>query len=224
MTLNREEIIAEIDGVLARCGVDPGSPPNESTFDGRGDTWLTENSTACLALLDRLAGPSSSYRQAAQTKLDQKFPLAHDYTLAHLVGVLLAFRADVEAGYTLTLSELVHADVFADFMEMADELVTAGYKDAAAVIAGSVLEEHLRKLAEKHDVDARRPEGSPKKADALNADLGKTGAYNKLEQKSMTAWLDLRNKAAHGHYGDYDVAQVEALIRDVRSLMTRHPA
>jgi len=45
-----------------------------------------------------------------------------------------------------------------------------------------------------------------------------------LEQKSVTAWLDLRNKAAHGHYDDYDHQQVAALIRDVREFLIRNPA
>jgi hypothetical protein len=193
-------------------------------FERSNDAWLAGNATACLALLDRLAGPDSSYRRAAQKKLDEKFPLANAYTLAHLVGVVLAFRADVEAGYTRTLAELVHTDVFADFIEMAEELLASGYKDAAAVIAGSVLEEHLRKLGDKHGVDVQRPDGAPKKAGTLNADLGKAGVYNKLDEKSVTVWLDLRNKAAHGHYKEYDNTHVEALVRDVRSFMSRYPA
>jgi hypothetical protein len=193
-------------------------------YERTSDAWLVERGTACLALLDRLAGPQSSYRRAAQTQLDYKFPIANKYTLAHFVGVVLAFRADVDAGYTRTLAELVHADVFSDFIEMAEELLGSGYKDAAAVIAGSVLEEHLRKLGHKHAVAVERPDGSPRKADTLNADLTKAGVYNKLEQKSVTAWLDLRNNAAHGKYSEYDHGHVGSLIRDVRSFMTRYPA
>jgi hypothetical protein len=45
-----------------------------------------------------------------------------------------------------------------------------------------------------------------------------------LVQKQVTAWLDLRNKAGHEHYEDYDHAQVAALIRDVRDFMVRHEA
>lgn len=107
---------------------------------------------------------------------------------------------------------------------MAEELVSKQYKDPAAVIAGSVLEEHLRKLTQRMGLTVEKPDGTPMKADTLNADLCKAGTYNKLEQKSVTAWLDLRNKAAHGDYTAYDQAHVEALIRDVRAFMTRYPA
>jgi hypothetical protein len=135
-----------------------------------------------------------------------------------------AIRADVEAGYTQTLEELVHADVFSDLLEMAAELQRSGYKDAAAVIAGSTLEEHLRKLAAKHAVSIEKPGGGPKKADTLNADLAGSGAYNKLEQKNVTAWLDLRNSAAHGKYDDYDHKQVAGLVQSIGDFMVRHSA
>jgi hypothetical protein len=58
----------------------------------------------------------------------------------------------------------------------------------------------------------------------LNSDLAKAGVYNKLEQKNVTAWLGLRNDAAHGRYDHYDLSQVVALLRDVRGFLLRHPA
>ena len=74
---------------------------------------------------------------------------------------------------------------------MADYLIQQGYKDQAAVVAGSVLEEHLRKLCDKHGIVVVKADGTPKKADALNSELTAAGAYSKLEQKHDTAWLIL---------------------------------
>ena len=106
---------------------------------------------------------------------------------------------------------------------MADELHAKKYKDAAAVIAGSVLEEHLRKLATANGV-AIATGGNPKRADTINADLAKVPADNKLVQKQVTAWLGIRNAAAHGEYDKYDHGQVAGLITAVRDFMVRHPA
>ncbi len=64
----------------------------------------------------------------------------------------------------------------------------------------------------------------PKKSDLMNSDLAKATAYSKLDQKNVTAWLDLRNKAAHGHYNEYQAAQVGMLISGVRDFITRNPA
>ena len=85
--------------------------------------------------------------------------------------MLQALRTDYECGYLQSVVELVHADVFADFIEMADYLLQQHYKDPAAVVAGSVLEAHLRKLCDKNTIPVVKPDGSPKKADALNSDL-----------------------------------------------------
>lgn len=169
--------------------------------------------------IERLAPASSSYVRELKDARRYSGP----DEVAALAGTLTALRMDYSDGYMRTVEEVVHADLFADFLGMADELVGKGYKDAAAVIAGSVLEEHMRKLAGLHGVPVTVGR-SHKKADTINADLVKAGAYNKLEAKNVTAWLGLRNDAAHGRYDEYDKGQVVALIRDVEAFMARHPA
>jgi hypothetical protein len=139
-------------------------------------------------------------------------------------GTLQALRDDYESGYLQSVVELVHADIFADFLDMADYLIQQGYKDPAAVVAGSVLEEHLRKLCGKQHISAVKADGSPKKADALNSELTAAGAYSKLDQKGVTWWLDLRNKAAHGKYSEYKQDQVMLMIQGVRDFASRYPA
>ena len=64
----------------------------------------------------------------------------------------------------------------------------------------------------------------PKKADRLNADLSAASVISKLDQKNVTAWLDLRNKAAHGRYAEYESPQVNLLIAGVPDFITRNPA
>ncbi|AIY39887.1 hypothetical protein LT85_0727 [Collimonas arenae] len=43
-----------------------------------------------------------------------------------------------------------------------------------------------------------------------------------LDQKSVTAWLDLRNKAAHGKYSEYTKEQVEVMCQGVVNFMARN--
>jgi len=73
-------------------------------------------------------------------------------------------------------------------------------------------------------VSLQTPNGSPKKADTLNADLKKAGLYSALEQKQITAWLGIRNSAAHGDYGDYDETSVKGLIEGIRNFTGKYPA
>jgi hypothetical protein len=145
------------------------------------------------------------------------------------VGILRAVREDVQAGYLVTLRELVHADVFSDFLEMAEYLMDEdhGYKDAAAVLAGGVLEEHLRQLYQRQtmSIEVQTANGTkPKKADTMNADLAAATVYNKNQQKIVTGWLGIRNSAAHAKYGEYTTEQVVSLIGGVRDFIARFPA
>ncbi len=122
--------------------------------------------------------------------------------LEYLTGILAALRSDVDGDYLQSLAELIRADLFSDFLSMAEYLLDGGYKEAAAVLIGGVLEEQLRNLAIKSGVPATV--GSrPIKVDQLNADLARANVYSVLYQKNVTAWLDLRNKAAHGKHAEY---------------------
>lgn len=111
-------------------------------------------------------------------------------------------------------------------LEMATHLLDENYKDAAAVLTGGVLEEHLRQLCRKNQIPVETTvKGStvPKKADTLNADLTGASVYNKLDQKSVTARLDLRNKAAHAQYHEYTEEQVLLMNRAVADFIARSP-
>jgi hypothetical protein len=174
------------------------------------------------ATVDRLAPESSRYRKSANVVLERN-GVSNTYNVPLLSGILQALKADYEAGYLQSLEELVHADVFADFLEMARYLLSEGYKDPAAVLIGGVLEEHLRKLCCKNGIPIEA-NNKPRKADALNSDLTSKNSISKLDQKNVTAWLDLRNKAAHGRYGEYSREQVELLHQSVLDFLTRVPA
>lgn len=196
------------------------SSTNEN-WDGVSTSELSRLITLARAVIERVSGAGSPYQKQSESILARK---VWDGSKAGLMmGVVESLRDDVEAGYLESMKELIHGDLFSDFLEMAHHLLAESYKDAAAVIAGSSLEAHLRNLCEKFNVDTESGP-KPKKAESINQDLAKASAYTKLEQKTITAWLDLRNKAAHGHYGEYVAAQVAVMISGIRDFIIRHPA
>ena len=139
------------------------------------------------------------------------------------VGIARALLSDIQNGYLKSIEELLHSDVFGDYLAMAMHLLEKDYKDAAAVLTGGTLEVHLRNMCSKHNISSER-NGKAKKADDLNSELAKQGVYSKLDQKNVTAWLGLRNNAAHGHYSEYTKDQVALFLQGVRDFITRHPA
>lgn len=212
----------QLDGIVAEYE----EAKTKSQYDDCADVLKEQDVKAlqcrCLAAIDRVVGRSSLYYYSADRILNEKnHAWGH---LAGFIGVVQSLLFDLRNDYLKTLEELIHSDVFADFLEMADHLTDSGYKDAGAVVAGSTLEAHLRKLAAKIGVSVVTSAGKPVKADRLNTEIVKAGGYSKLDQKNVTAWLGLRNDAAHGNYGAYDKSQVKLLVAGIRDFITRNSA
>lgn len=113
---------------------------------------------------------------------------------------------------------MIQAELFDDFMEQAKYLLDNGFHGPAAVLAGCVLEDALRNLCISKSI----PLPPKPKLDTMNADLAKAGAYSLLVQKRVTYLADIRNKAAHGKWGDFSDKDTEAMIQDVRRFMEDH--
>jgi hypothetical protein len=216
-----EIAVAQIDAALEAVDEAQGRAHYDDLSD-LGPELITLT-TLCTATIDRLAPPGSRYMKTLEDTV-QQYPTAPHVVLPAATGVLAALKVDYEAGHLATLPELIHAELFGDFLEMAEHLLGGGYKDAAAVVAGSALEGHLRQLAEKTGVEVTNEDGVPLKADRLNADLAKAKAYEKTDQKAITAWLGLRNDAAHGDYEKYGAGQIGPMIAGIRDFIRRRPA
>jgi hypothetical protein len=211
-----DDALAQLDALLSKY--------NKLKAMHRPESVSSEDIMAMISRLQaaivRLATPTSTY----VSDMERQRTATPGPQLRALVGIVTALRDDIKAGWLASVIELAHADTYSDYLEMAEGLNAQHYKDAAAVIAGTSLEVHLKSLAAKYDISLQTPNGSPKKADTLNADLKKAGIYNALEQKQITAWLGIRNSAAHGHYGDYSAIEVKGLIGGVRNFTAKYAA
>ncbi len=225
------DIIRHIDHVLSECehvlrnNLSPGDL-SQPTYD--------RLIIRIKSVIIRASGENSPYHRSVSGIDNRHFSSINTPTprnkirLNSAVTVLDALKSDISMGFLISISELVNAEIFSDFLEMAEHLLEENYKDPAAVIIGSVLEEHVRKLCTKSGIPIEVPDSRgvlrTKKADSLNSELASASVYNKLDQKNVTAWLDLRNKAAHGQYTEYTKEQVDLLLQSVRDFITRHPA
>ena len=211
--MNTDNILRQLDSVVER-----------RAYSGTKLTsrQITSLITSAQATIERLSPANSAYLSKCNSVLGQEYSI--DYSdvdkLEDLMGIVDALRADYAAGGLLPVQELIRAEVFDDFLEMAQHLLETNYKDPAAVLIGGVLEQHLRKLCAKSAVPIEI-DGNPKRAESMNSDLALKGVYNKLDQKSVTSWLDLRNKAAHAEYEKYSPQQVQIMLLGVRDFVSR---
>jgi len=189
-------------------------PPPNVIGDSRVDLAASQQwSTSTLDLLVNVFGKESEYYKQFQTG----FKHAGYYSDAiRGLAVLKAAWDDYSKGYIIEIKRLIQAEIFDDFLEHATHLYEQGYFQAAAVIAGGVLEDNLRKLCDQNGITL-----PPKpKLDSMNSELAKKGVYNLLIQKRVTALADLRNKAAHAEWSSFVAADVGHMIAQIRDFIT----
>jgi hypothetical protein len=213
--MKTDQIVRQLDALRSRY------QKALKAFDGLSERLPTskrkELLTSSQAAVERLSPSGSFYLTHANELQDAN----EDFRLESLMGIVEALRHDYADGGLAPIQELIRAEVFDDFLEMSEHLLEQGYKDPAAVLVGSVLEQHLRKLCDRASISTLSSDGKPKKADLLNSELAARSVYGKLDQKSVVSWLGLRNDAAHGHYDKYSSEQVCILLLGVRDFMHR---
>jgi len=179
---------------------------------------LTTLSTRAKAAVARIVGINSEYYKDIMKVIQGR---EHEGTRLRLImGTIKGLKNDLENNYLKNLHDVIQSEIFSDYLEMASYLLNEGFKDPSAVIVGSTLEAHLRELCKANSIDIEIENNKgrlvAKKADVMNSELAKKGIYSSAYQKQITAWLDLRNSAAHGHYSNYSVEEIKLMLQGVR--------
>lgn len=205
-----EELIVNGERLVEEASISGSELGHESV------QTLTSVTVRCGQMIDRLYGPNGRYGTMLQSILGTKdFTRIHSNHYAHvaqIVGILKAVKHDMDSGLLVDFRRLVQAELFSDFLEMAEYLANQGYKDASAVLLGAILENALRKISEVRGLDISNANGKPLSMETMNVQLAKDGAYNALVKKQITSWSNLRNDAAHGRYEEYDSGQVNQML------------
>lgn len=205
MDLDREAALAQIDDVLAMEGVGPA---------GR--------LTRLVATILRLVPPSSPYAIQANAMLTSQGSSAT--RLGVVSGALRSLRADIEQGYLTSVEQKTREEIFDDMLSMAEEVSTSALPAPAAFLAGAVLEEHIRKLAEANGIETTKPNGDMVKFENLSQSLVTAEVIRQPERKIIAAWYGQRTEAAHGRFENVVVDEVGRMIQGIREFLVRYPA
>jgi hypothetical protein len=148
--------------------------------------------------------------------------------IERLIGKLRAAQLDLTDGI-LPLEHQIHNKIAIDLMEQAEQLLaegTAGPHEhiPAAVLAGAVLEHFLRMLCTRQSppISLNLDNGNLKTLATLVNDLEKVGFYNTVEKKQLKVWVEIRNAAAHGQFGEFTHEQVVKMIEGIKQFVEDH--
>src|ERR1044072_3022721 len=122
MSIDAKVVLQQIDSVLEEwnnVGHD---------FSDAPDFQTTKFAARLIALIERLTPSGSHYLKNAQSIL-KDYGISNAYGVQLLVGVVQAIREDYAAGYLQAIQELIHSDLFSDFLEMAAYFLEEGYKE-----------------------------------------------------------------------------------------------
>ena len=214
MSATNEALLARVDALLAKGQAVATTEYSSGSADwveyGAYQEWRTQS----LSALVEIVGTDRAYAVEFAKTVRSNSP----YSVKAGTGILRALREDIGNGYLRRLEALVSAEVFTDFLDMAQHLLDTGYKDPAASLAGAVLEDGLRRIATANGVKFTKGDGLAK----LNEKCAQAGVYNALVMKQVAVWTEIRNKADHGHFTEYASADVAGMVPGVSALLAAH--
>jgi len=206
-----QQLLEKAEGVKA---THKPNPPNVIGFPTLDEDVFFEWKSSVENLIVKITGEGSSYYKnfVAQVKNGQRSHVDSG------VGILRALKEDLELGFLSQIKNLVLAEIFTDFLDIANHLLENSYKDPAASLIGAVLEDGLRKIAQKNGVPVK---GSDDIA-ALNTKLADLEIYNRLVQKQIQAWKAIRDSADHGKFDEYKADDVKAMMEGIGRFLTEN--
>lgn len=182
----------------------------------RERSWFLEWQSQTISFLVDVLGRDHIYTRQFASSARANL----DASIEGGLGVLRAVKEDMEYGDLANIRTLVSAEVFSDFLQMAEHLHEVGYKDPAASLAGAVLEDGLRKIATNKNVKLKARED----ISSLNRKIADSGVYNRLVQKKVQVWADIRNSADHGHFNEYTTEDAADMISGVERFLADYLA
>src|SRR5271165_6720419 len=140
-----DELLVQLDGVektktFVRSSITGGRDQVDA------DLLLGWRVSARNLLLQACGRESEHYREFKHTEMNRSMSMSDYRIMQDLKAVFSAAKEDYEGGFLRSVRSFVHAELFDDELEQATELLASGYKAAAVVVAGVVLETTLRKL------------------------------------------------------------------------------
>lgn len=186
-------------------------PPEWAAGDYVKDDIFYQWHAGVLSFLKAVFGDNSTHFQEFQQRCRHS---SYDDALEGQ-SILKAAKEDIEGGYLKKLEDLVAADIFTDFLEMAEYLLEQGYKDSAASLIGAVLEDGLRKIAKKNDITLKIKEN----ISSLNQKIADAKIYNRLVHKQVEVWNEIRDNADHAKFSEYNADSVRGMCSDVRHFL-----
>ncbi len=213
-----DAVVRRITELLAEAqSLRRGSPAGqvlseEHAQDCRG--WLA----AATNIVQRVVpDPNSAYRRSIEKIADSERGFCVHESVGEVSTILANLLRDAKSGLVSSVADHARAEVFDDFLDHAKAYLHEGRKDEAGVIAGVVFEDSLRRVCRKQSI----PEQGVK-LDELISELRKHNTLSATKAKRARVSADVRTKATHAQWDEFDQKDVETTIRFTDEFIAAH--
>ena len=224
-----EEIIKQLEKLYEALICTPGSEASRDLvyFICNYDRWYTRGLQVIKSLSpDRYEDFVILYRNDKRKGIDcstytlsdalkglrkqyEFYPASAATCLAQQISMLKACYDSFDSK-VYDLQTVLQADIFDSEIDSARYLLKNGFLRAAGAICGVVLEKHLAKICENHNLKITKKDPSL----ATYSDALKDIVYDTIEWRRMQRLADLRNLCDHNKDREPTKEEVEELISD----------
>lgn len=174
------------------------------------NSWLTKTKS----IVELTFGQSSPhFKEFSRLTIN---PVSYANQVNAVQGFLVGALDDLEKGFLIGQEFIVAGILFDSVLDEAKQLILAGHKDASAVLTRVVLEDSLRRIARRENID------DTGKASRVNDGLKAGNVYSQPMWRQIQTWLDIGNSAAHGKFDEYTAENVKTMIDGVEQFIAVH--
>ena len=168
--------------------------------------------TSCQNLIKAVYGENSPHYINFTESL--KKCRGYDSEVHTLQGMFKSAKEDFEGGYVFNVDLKISGEVFGDFVVLAKESLTGGYKDVAAVLVTAALEDALKRYANANGLDT----DNRTMAEIINA-LKSKGLVSGVQKSLLEAMPKIRNAALHADWEKISEPEVNSVIGFVEQFL-----
>jgi hypothetical protein len=174
--------------------------------------WLI----AAYHAVTSVCAPGTAYASEAKRIMDsQKGTVS--WRAENMHATLIRLLEDIELGLLASIENSAIAVTFDKFLDHGMEYLNQGRKNEAAVIAGIVFEDTVRRLCRTRTINENGI-----KLDTLITQLVNANVLTALKAKRARAAAALRTSAAHARWDDFTLEDVRPAIEMTREVIASH--
>lgn len=173
--------------------------------------WITAAQNVVHLIVSSSDAP---YRQKADGIARRGVDFVVHHSVSEFASVLKSLLLDSDMGLLASVADNARAEAFDDFLDHAVEYLRLSRKQESGVIAGVVFEDSLRRICRKRGIEEKG-----KKLDALISALATKGDLTPVKAKRARASADIRTKATHAQWDEFELDDVRATVEFTRELI-----